>query len=110
MRLRTFVLALLLTATTAARLVAQGAAGESAAQKDARMAWWRDARFGMFIHWGLYAVPAGTWKGERVTGLGEWIMERAQDPALRTTRRSRDSSTPRSSTRTSGCASPRTRG
>ena len=80
MRLRTFVLALLLTSATSARLVAQGAVGESAAQKDARMAWWRDARFGMFIHWGLYAVPAGTWKGERVTGLGEWIQERAKIP------------------------------
>ena len=32
---------------------------ETQAQHDARMAWWRDARFGMFIHWGLYAVPAG---------------------------------------------------
>src|SRR5882757_3748936 len=31
---------------------------ETAAQKDARMAWWKDARFGMFIHWGLYALPA----------------------------------------------------
>jgi len=44
------------------------------------MAWWRDARFGMFIHWGLYAVPAGTWHGERVTGLGEWIMRQAKIP------------------------------
>jgi len=79
-RFRSFVLALLLTSTTTAVLDAQGVAGESAAQKDARMAWWRDARFGMFIHWGLYAVPAGTWKGERVTGLGEWIQERAKIP------------------------------
>ena len=53
------------------------AARETPAQRDARMAWWRDARFGMFIHWGLYAVPAGMWQGERVTGLGEWIMARA---------------------------------
>ena len=36
---------------------------ETTAQRDARMAWWRDARFGMFIHWGLYSIPAGTWKG-----------------------------------------------
>jgi len=42
--------------------------------KDARMKWWRDARFGMFIHWGLYAVPAGEYKGERVKGIGEWIQ------------------------------------
>jgi alpha-L-fucosidase len=44
------------------------------------MEWWRDARFGMFIHWGLYAIPAGTWKGEKVPGIGEWIMERADIP------------------------------
>jgi alpha-L-fucosidase len=48
--------------------------------KDERMAWWRDARFGMFIHWGLYAVPAGTYKGERVDGIGEWIMHHARIP------------------------------
>jgi len=48
--------------------------------KDERMKWWRDARFGMFIHWGLYAVPAGEWKGKQVPGIGEWIMERAHIP------------------------------
>ncbi len=47
---------------------------ESQAEKDARMQWWRDARFGMFIHWGLYAVPAGEWNGQRVNGIGEWIQ------------------------------------
>jgi alpha-L-fucosidase len=31
-----------------------------------RAAWWREARFGMFIHWGLYSVPAGVWKNEPV--------------------------------------------
>ena len=31
---------------------------ETAAQKEQRMKWWTDARFGMFIHWGLYALPA----------------------------------------------------
>ena len=45
-----------------------------------RLTWWREARFGMFIHWGLYAVPAGTWKGERIPGIGEWIMFRAKIP------------------------------
>ena len=47
-------------------------------QKDERMAWWREARFGMFIHWGLYAVPAGEWKGE--TKHAEWILTTAQIP------------------------------
>ena len=79
MRSRSLLLALLLTSTATNMLSAQGVR-ETAAQKDARMAWWRDARFGMFIHWGLYAVPAGMWRGERVTGLGEWIMERAKIP------------------------------
>jgi len=43
-----------------------------------RMAWWREARFGMFIHWGLYAIPAGQWEGK--TTHGEWIMNTAQIP------------------------------
>jgi len=47
---------------------------------DARMEWWRDARFGMFIHWGLYAVPAGVYQDEPVGGIGEWIMNSAQIP------------------------------
>jgi alpha-L-fucosidase len=51
---------------------------ETKEAKDARMAWWRDARFGMFIHWGLYAVPAGEWKGE--TNHGEWIRTTAEIP------------------------------
>lgn len=50
---------------------------EPAIERDLRMQWWRDARFGMFIHWGLYAVPAGTWEGERIEGIGEWIMSYA---------------------------------
>ena len=54
--------------------------GKNTLSKDERMDWWRQARFGMFIHWGLYAVPAGEWKGEKVPGIGEWIMERAKIP------------------------------
>ncbi|MEW6742395.1 MAG: alpha-L-fucosidase [Planctomycetota bacterium] len=46
--------------------------------KDARLGWWREARFGLFIHWGLYAIPAGEWKGE--TDHGEWIMTTGQIP------------------------------
>jgi alpha-L-fucosidase len=53
---------------------------ENPAQRDARMAWWRAARFGMFIHWGLYSIPAGTWDGKQVPGIGEWIMNRASIP------------------------------
>ncbi len=54
--------------------------GESAAQRDARMAWWREARFGMFIHWGLYALPAGEWNGVKVPVYAEWLMHEAKVP------------------------------
>ncbi|MEI9997883.1 MAG: alpha-L-fucosidase [Verrucomicrobiota bacterium] len=53
---------------------------ETPAQHDARLAWWREARFGLFIHWGLYAIPAGTWNGKPVDGIGEWIMHNAKIP------------------------------
>ncbi len=59
---------------------AAGGTAETREARDARMAWWREAKFGMFIHWGVYAVPAGTYKGERVGGIGEWIMLRAKIP------------------------------
>ena len=58
----------------------RAAAQESAAARDTRMAWWRDARFGMFIHWGAYSVPAGIYQGERTAGIGEWIMNRSKVP------------------------------
>lgn len=45
-----------------------------------KMQWWRKARFGMFIHWGLYAIPAGEWKSEKIPGISEWIMLRAKIP------------------------------
>lgn len=46
---------------------------ETREQRDARMQWWRDAKFGMFIHFGLYSGLAGDWKGERVYSA-EWIQ------------------------------------
>ena len=39
-----------------------------------RTQWWRDAKFGMFIHWGLYSQLAGHWNGQTTSGFGEWIM------------------------------------
>jgi alpha-L-fucosidase len=48
--------------------------------KEQRLQWFREAKYGMFIHWGLYAIPAGVWKGKPSLGLGEWIMNRAQIP------------------------------
>ena len=48
--------------------------------KDSRMKWWRDAGFGMFIHWGVYSVPAGIYKDHKVNRIGEWIMNRGKIP------------------------------
>ena len=45
-----------------------------------RMEWWREARFGMFIHWGVYSVPAGTYNGQKINRIGEWIMNRGKIP------------------------------
>ena len=53
---------------------------ESHEDFDKRMDWWRDAGFGMFIHWGPYAVPAGIYKGDSIKGISEWIMNSASIP------------------------------
>ena len=53
---------------------------ETKEQFHQRMQWWDDATFGMFIHWGVYSVPAGEYKGNEIEGIGEWIMDRADIP------------------------------
>jgi alpha-L-fucosidase len=50
----------------------------SSKQNDPKMQWWKEAKFGMFIHWGIYAVPSGKW-GD-ITNYGEWIMHQAKIP------------------------------
>ncbi len=57
---------------------ADAPAKESKQEFDARMAWFREAKFGMFIHWGVYSVPAGEWNGNK--GYGEWFMEETKMP------------------------------
>lgn len=49
-----------------------------AARPDPRLDWWREARFGVFIHRGLYAIPAGEWNGR--TDDGEWVCDNAKIP------------------------------
>jgi alpha-L-fucosidase len=53
---------------------------ETKEQRDARLAWWRDAKFGLFIHWGVYSVPAGFYHDQPVAGIGEWIMNKGKIP------------------------------
>lgn len=45
---------------------------ETAEERDLRMSWWRQAKFGMFIHYGLYSGLAGEFKGK--PGGAEWIQ------------------------------------
>jgi alpha-L-fucosidase len=60
-------------------LLLAGATGILAQREhDARMQWWREARFGLFIHWGLYSIPAGEWQGR--TNHAEWIRTTARIP------------------------------
>ena len=41
-----------------------------------RIEWWREAKFGMFIHWGIYSLPGGEWKGKKVSGYAEHLMRK----------------------------------
>ena len=77
-QVRIFALLVLAVMLLSQALAAQTAAPDP--ERDKRLQWWREARFGMFIHWGLYAVPAGEWKGQPIAGIGEWIMNRAKIP------------------------------
>lgn len=54
---------------------------ESAADYQARMKWFKDAKYGMFIHFGLYSQLGGVWNGKAVDGYAEWIQSKADIPA-----------------------------
>jgi alpha-L-fucosidase len=73
-----FVLAAAAASAVAGGFQTRQPAPDSA--KEVRLSWFREAKYGLFIHWGLYAIPAGEWKGKRSLGLGEWIMNRSQVP------------------------------
>jgi len=54
-----------------------------AQSKPDKMEWWKAAKFGLFIHWGVYSVPAGVYDGKDIDGIGEWIMNNAKIPTAR---------------------------
>ncbi len=60
--------------------IRQEAQQRAGVREDPRLDWFRDAKFGLFIHWGLYAIPAGVWNGRQIPGIGEWIMQHARIP------------------------------
>lgn len=75
-----FLLATLISSMAAATFAAPPVAPETPEQRDVRMQWWREARFGMFVHWGLYSGLAGTWEEKPVGTRGgmEWIQQRVR--------------------------------
>lgn len=70
------------TPDTSADAIREGSSQRPQARRDPRLDWWRDAKFGLFIHWGLYAIPAGHWQGQPIPGIGEWLMYRARVPVV----------------------------
>ena len=89
MHFRTIAIASLVSSFSALSSPAQKAADvpkpptyqDTAAKKDERMRWFREARFGMFIHWGLYSQLAGEWQDQKVTGGAEWIQKYLEIPS-----------------------------
>ena len=71
----------LFTALALSLLTPALAHAETPAEKAARMKWFNEARFGMFIHWGVYSQAAGCWNGKAVPGAGEWLQNGGQIPA-----------------------------
>lgn len=51
-------------------------------KENPNLQWFKEAKFGMFIHWGLYSKLAGEYKGKRYYGSGEWIMSQAKIPVI----------------------------
>lgn len=64
------------------QLYAPGAKPAAKAEKprDPKLTWFDEAKYGMFINWGLYSLPAGEWKGKKYPNIGEWIMHDAKIP------------------------------
>jgi len=64
----------------AALVVAYQLSAQQHKTDNPKMDWWKEAKFGMFIHWGLYSIPAGEWNGKRTHNIAEWIMMDLQIP------------------------------
>ncbi len=71
----------LLTTLVLLALASPLARAQSPAEKSARMQWFNEARFGMFIHWGVYSEAAGEFNGKPAPGAGEWIQSGGRIPA-----------------------------
>ena len=66
-----------LDATTEAALGIEGNGVQGTSSTDPRAQWFEEAKYGLFVHWGIYSIPAGEWNGQKI-GLGEWVMNKGK--------------------------------
>lgn len=66
--------------TVAVKNALSGWWAKSMAKAEERMSWFNEAKFGCFIHWGVYSNPAGIWKGRKIGGYTEHLMRQAKIP------------------------------
>ena len=81
--IKLLALAALLLATLPSATTAQEASqshAESKEDRDQRMEWWREGKFGMFVHWGVYSTTGGLYKGQKLPNSAEWMMCRGKIP------------------------------
>ncbi|WP_340110684.1 alpha-L-fucosidase [Maribellus mangrovi] len=82
---------LMLLVFTAGAGFSQGNANVKKLSDKERLKWWHEAKFGMFIHWGVYSMWAGNYHGhEQAKGGAEWIMNRCKIPVAEYQERAKD--------------------
>ena len=59
---------------------AEQAPSSATPPRDPKLKWFDQAKYGLFINWGLYSIPAGEWKGKKYPNIGEWLMHDARIP------------------------------
>ena len=77
------VLPSLAMAQSKEKVVEQGKSAkvtESTEDRNARMQWWREGKFGMFVHWGVYSTTGGLYRGQKLPSSAEWMMCRGKIP------------------------------
>lgn len=80
-KIPTLLAALLVTGTPSMAAEATKSLAVEAAEENAkRIAWWKEARFGMFVHWGIYSVTGGQYRGQELPNSAEWMMARGKIP------------------------------
>ena len=84
-KLAVALLAIVMIAPCAVGAAAESGGGSADVTREERIEWWLDARFGMFIHWGLYSLLGGEWQGqdygkEMGGASAEWIRHQAEIP------------------------------